>query len=96
MSIAFHLLQLLAISSSASGGDSIPLLPYFGTLLLFLQLSNVVALIMISQVTLLLKSLFASAGDAGDASLTPGLGRFPGGRNGNPLRYSCLEKSHRQ
>ena len=96
VSIAFHLLQLFAISSSASGGDSIPLLPNFGTLLLFLQLSNVVELIMITQVTLLVKSLFASAGDARDVSLTPGLGRFPGGGNGNPLQYSCLGKSHRQ
>ena len=25
--------------------------------------------------------------------LIPGLGRFPGGGNGNPLRYSCLENS---
>ena len=23
----------------------------------------------------------------------PGLGRFPGGGNGNPFRYSCLENS---
>ena len=26
---------------------------------------------------------------AGDLGLTPGLGRFPGGGNGNPLQYSC-------
>ena len=26
----------------------------------------------------------------------PGSGRFPGERNGNPLQYSCLEKSHGQ
>ena len=26
-----------------------------------------------------------------DASWIPGLGRFPGGGNGNPLQYSCLE-----
>ena len=31
-----------------------------------------------------------SAGDTGDAGLTPGLGRSPGERNGNPLQYSCL------
>ena len=30
----------------------------------------------------------ASAGDAGSI---PGLGRFPGEGNGNPLQYSCLE-----
>ena len=26
-----------------------------------------------------------------DASLIPGSGRSPGGRNGNPIPYSCLE-----
>ena len=28
-----------------------------------------------------------------DADLIPGLGRSPGGGNGNPLQYSCLENS---
>ena len=32
----------------------------------------------------------ASKGATGDAGLIPGLGRLPGGRNGNPLQYSCL------
>ena len=32
----------------------------------------------------------ASAGDAGDRGLIPGLGRSPGEGNGNPLQYSCL------
>ena len=32
----------------------------------------------------------ASAGDVGDVGLIPGLGRSPGGGNGNPLQYSCL------
>ena len=27
---------------------------------------------------------------AGDVDLIPGLGRFPGEGNGNPLQYSCL------
>ena len=31
-----------------------------------------------------------SASNAGDTGLIPGLGRFPGERNGNPLQYSCL------
>ena len=31
--------------------------------------------------------------NAGDVSLTPGWGRFPGEGNGNPLQYSCLENS---
>ena len=28
--------------------------------------------------------------DAGDSDLIPGLGRYSGGGNGNPLQYSCL------
>ena len=32
----------------------------------------------------------ASAGDARDLGSIPGLGRSPGGGNGNPLQYSCL------
>ena len=28
--------------------------------------------------------------------LIPGFGRYSGGGNGNPLHYSCLEKSHGQ
>ena len=30
---------------------------------------------------------------SGDAGLIPGSGRFPGGGNGNPFQYSCLENS---
>ena len=33
----------------------------------------------------------ASASNARDPGLIPGLGRFPGEGNGNPLHYSCLE-----
>ena len=29
--------------------------------------------------------------NAGDVDSIPGLGRSPGGGNGNPLQYSCLE-----
>ena len=29
--------------------------------------------------------------NAGDPGLIPGLGRPPGGGNGNPLQYSCLK-----
>ena len=36
----------------------------------------------------MVKNLPANSGDAG---LIPGLGRCPGGGNGNPLQYSCLE-----
>ena len=35
----------------------------------------------------------ANAGDAGDKASVPGLGRSPGGRNGNPLQYPWLENS---
>ena len=38
----------------------------------------------------------ANAGDTGDSGSIPGLGRSPGGGNGNSLQYSCLEKSHGQ
>jgi len=41
----------------------------------------------------MVKNLPANAGDAGDAGSIPGMGRSPGGRNGNPLQYSCLENS---
>ena len=34
-----------------------------------------------------------SAFHAGDAGLIPGSGGSPEGGNGNPLQYSCLEKS---
>ena len=34
-----------------------------------------------------------SACNAGDLGSIPGLGRFPGGGNGNPFQYSCLENS---
>ena len=37
------------------------------------------------------KNLLTSAGDARDLDSIPGLGRSPGGRNGNPVQYSCLE-----
>ena len=48
---------------------------------------------MASQVALLVKNPPATAGDTRDAGLIPGSGRFPGGGNGNPLQYSCLENS---
>ena len=33
----------------------------------------------------------ANGGDIRDTGLIPGSGRCPGGANGNPLQYSCLE-----
>ena len=35
----------------------------------------------------------ASACNAGDLGLFPGLGRSPEKGNGNPLQYSCLENT---
>ena len=32
-----------------------------------------------------------SACNSGDLGSIPGLGRFPGERNGSPLQYPCLE-----
>ena len=31
--------------------------------------------------------------NAGDVGAIPGSGRYPGGGDGNPLQYSCLENS---
>ena len=39
---------------------------------------------------LLISSRYMASRDMGSI---PGLGRSPGGRNGNPLQYSCLENS---
>ena len=40
---------------------------------------------------LVVKNPLANAGDARDTGSIPGSGRYPGGGNGNPLQYSCLE-----
>ena len=45
-----------------------------------------------SQVVLVVKNLPANAGDMRDLGSIPELGRYPGGGDGNPLQYSCLEK----
>ena len=39
----------------------------------------------------MVKNLFVNAADIRDGGLIPGSGRFPGGGNGSPLQYSCLE-----
>ena len=44
-----------------------------------------------SQVAVAVKNLPANAGDIRDAGLIAGLGRSPGGGNGNPLQDSCLD-----
>ena len=44
-----------------------------------------------SRAALAVKNLPASARDKRDGSLIPRSGRSPGGGQGNPLQYSCLE-----
>ena len=39
----------------------------------------------------MVKNPLASAGDVREAGSIPGLGRSPGGGNGNLLQYSCLQ-----
>ena len=48
------------------------------------QLSN-------SRASLVVQRLKVSACNVGDLGSIPGLGRYPGEGNGNPLQYSCLE-----
>ena len=43
------------------------------------------------RVSLVVQVVKNSSVNAGDVGLIPGLGRSPGGGNGNPLQYSCLE-----
>ena len=46
-----------------------------------------------SQVVLVIKNPAANAGHIRDTGSIPGLGRSPGGGQGNPLQYSSLENS---
>ena len=43
--------------------------------------------------TLVVKNSPGNAGNVRDADSIPGSGRSPGGGNGTPLQYSCLEDS---
>ena len=45
------------------------------------------------QVASVVKNLPANARDTRDTGLIPGLERSPGGGNGTPHQYSCLENS---
>ena len=47
--------------------------------------------IWVSQVALVVKNPLANTGDVRDAGSIPESGSSPGGWNGNPLQYSCLE-----
>ena len=56
------------------------------------QSTNTYPSLWASQVPQWLKNPPANAGATGDTGPTPGSGRSPGGRNGNPLQYSCQNK----
>ena len=62
----------------------------FGVLLLLYSTLNF-TLCLISQMVHLVKNLPANVKDTRDVGSIPELGRSPGGRNSNPLQYSCLE-----
>ena len=47
-------------------------------------------LVWASQIVLVVKNPLANTGVIRDLGLVPGLGRFPGGGHGNPLKDSCL------
>ena len=46
-----------------------------------------------SRGALVVKNLPSNVGDVREVGSVPGSGRSPGGGNGNPLQYSCLENS---
>ena len=48
---------------------------------------------MACQVAAVIKNPRDNAGDARDLGSIPGSGRSPGGGNGNPRQYTCLENS---
>ena len=52
---------------------------------------NVLLWIWTSKVLLEVRNWPVNAGDRRDVGSIHGLGRSPGGGNGNPLQYSCLE-----
>ena len=57
-----------------------------------IRLHDIYILILgISKVMLVVKNPPANSGDVRDTGSIPGSGRSPGGGDGNPLQYSCLE-----
>ena len=51
----------------------------------YLVVGKIIDHIWVLQVTLVIKNLLENATDIRDAYLIPGVGRSPGGGNGNPL-----------
>ena len=72
--------------------------PFLNWVFIFLLLNFESCLYILGtfQVVLVVKNRPANARDIGDTGLISRSGRSPGGRNGNPLQYSCLENPHGQ
>ena len=68
----------------ASGGKRTPLSPETGN-------CGQEAYIRASRVAPVVKNPLVTAGDARDSGSIPWSGRYPGGRKGHPLQYSCLK-----
>ena len=60
---------------------------------IWMNLEDIVISEIAFQVPLEVKHPPASVANARNMGSISGLGRFPGGEHGNPLQYSCLEKS---
>ena len=83
---------------------NLTIVPWYSSLKILFILKKIFVLWLCKKMCSLLKDTLASHGslvknppaNAGDLSSIPGSGRCPGEGNGNPLQYSCLEKSHGQ
>ena len=64
--------------------------PFFEVALLKYQCTENCTYLGLPRLVIVVKNLPANAGDMGDASLIPELGRSFGGGHGNPLQYFCL------
>ena len=58
-----------------------------------LKRTNIILQPFINGASLVAQMVKKSACNERDLGSVPGLGRSPGERSGNPLQYSCLEKS---
>ena len=83
--VAVQLLSLTLCDPVDCSTPGFPVLRYLSLLKLMSTGASLVAQ--------LVKNLPANTGSTKDVDLIPGLGRFPGKGNGNPLQYSCLENS---
>ena len=93
----------LWVSEHSSANPHLDLLPsWFSCLSLFeekLQITpdfpvDIATWLYIQEVASWMAQTVESACNVGDLGLIPESGGFPGEGNGNPLQYSCLEKSH--